>query len=249
VTLTGATHLLPLERAADIARLIDEHARAVTDDGDASATIDAGYDALIASGRVGARTRAALRARQHADDADYVPAALDMAALTALRAVIARVVPQTESGRLDLAARIDRELAAGHGDGWRFAQLPPDALAYRIALATIDDAARRAHGDGFARLDGARQDDLLTRIAAGRIGRADAEASGDRFSADQLRAWFEDLRADAVRAYIGHPRTLARIGYSGIANGGDGQPKSGFVRIGIGEREAWEPIGLADAAR
>jgi hypothetical protein len=64
-----------------------------------------------------------------------------------------------------------------------------------------------------------------------------------------MRSWFEDLRADAVKTYMGHPKTLARMGYSGIANGGDGEPKSGFVRVGIGEREAWEPIASADVVR
>ncbi len=52
-----------------------------------------------------------------------------------------------------------------------------------------------------------------------------------------------------MKAYLGHPRTLARIGYSGIANGGDGEPKTGFARIGIGERETWEPVARVDRAR
>jgi hypothetical protein len=64
-----------------------------------------------------------------------------------------------------------------------------------------------------------------------------------------LRAWFEDARADAVKLYVAHPDTLARLGYSGIANGGDGMPKSGFVRIGFGERESWEPIAFSDGPR
>ena len=60
-----------------------------------------------------------------------------------------------------------------------------------------------------------------------------------------MRLWFEDLSADAVRAYVAHPRTLARLGFSGIANGGDQPRKQGFVRLGAGEREAWEPVAQA----
>ncbi len=56
-----------------------------------------------------------------------------------------------------------------------------------------------------------------------------------------MKLWFEDLRGDAVKIYVSHPATLARMGYSGIANGGDGERKQGFVLLAAGEREAWEP--------
>ncbi len=64
-----------------------------------------------------------------------------------------------------------------------------------------------------------------------------------------MRVWFEDLRADAVKLYVAHPQTLAAMGYGGFANGGDGSPKTGFARIGLGEREAWEPIARTERAR
>jgi hypothetical protein len=35
---------------------------------------------------------------------------------------------------------------------------------------------------------------------------------------------------------------MARIGFDGFANGGDGARKQGFERLGAGEREAWEPL-------
>ena len=57
-----------------------------------------------------------------------------------------------------------------------------------------------------------------------------------------MKLWFEDVRFAAVRLYVAHPATLARIGYSGIAYGGDGPRKSGFVDFGIGRREPWEPL-------
>jgi len=58
----------------------------------------------------------------------------------------------------------------------------------------------------------------------------------------QMRLWFEDTRSAAVRLYVAHPATLARMGYSRIGYGGDGEPKSGFVRAGADEREAWESL-------
>ena len=44
-----------------------------------------------------------------------------------------------------------------------------------------------------------------------------------------------------MKIYVAHPATLARMGYSGVANGGDGARKQGFVLLGAGEREPWEP--------
>lgn len=233
VTIPGAKHLLPLEVPADVARLIDEHATDVS-------RRDA-YDALIASNRVGAATRAALVERAKADDAGYAPVAMDARAFATLRAVLARVVPQIGPEQIDLAARIDRELADGVGDGWRFATLPPDARAYGIGLATLDATAERECGRAFRALDDARADAILRRVAEGAPA-AEDPSEPHHFDAAQMRAWFEDLRAEAVKLYMAHPATLAAIGYSGIANGGDGSPKSGFVRVGLGEREAWEPL-------
>ena len=54
--------------------------------------------------------------------------------------------------------------------------------------------------------------------------------------------WFEDLRADLVRLWVAHPATMARIGFDGFANGGDGTRKQGFERLAAGERESWEPL-------
>ena len=109
-------------------------------------------------------------------------------------------------------------------------------------LATIDALSRGGHDTSFAALDAALQDALLRRVADGTIDDG-ASTAMLMLDAAQLRLWFEDLRADAVRTYLGHPNSLARIGYSGVANGGDGFPKSGFARAD--EREAWEPSAIA----
>ncbi len=84
-----------------------------------------------------------------------------------LRAVVDRVLPQPHALRIAIEARIDAMLASGEGDGWRFALLPPDADAYRIALRTLQKAARAAHGCDFEALEGRHQDELA---GAGRRG-------------------------------------------------------------------------------
>ncbi len=216
VTLPGAGHLLPMERPDELARLI---ATQITP----APPIDEAYRALIDSSRVSTGTRAALMPRAAPDDPDYAPATLSAGQLGTLRAVLDRVLPQPGPGRIDLAARIDAAFD-GPGEGWRFDALPPAKQAWRAGLDALD---------GFVRLDPAAQDALLSQAAAGHAAGA--------LSADQMRMWFEDLRAQAARLYVAHPATLARMGYSGIGYGGDGEPKPGFVRIGIGEREPWEP--------
>ena len=245
VTLPGAAHLLPLERPDEVARLIVEHAASAGQAAHAAPAIGAAYLALINSDRVGARTRETLLARARADDPAYQAAAMTMAQMTTLRAVVDRVLPQPAAGPgIDLGARIDRLLASGEGDGWRYALLPTDPEAYRAALRTLDQTARAAHGLDFAALDGSGQDEMLRRAAAGCL---DTGATGqDLLDARQMQLWFEDLRSDAVRLYVAHPATLARMGYGGIAYGGDGERKPGFVRIRAGEREAWEPVAEAD---
>ena len=199
----------------------------------AASGLEQRYQSLIDGARTSAGTRALLRARGQPDEPGP-PVALDAAAFATLRAVVARVLPQPEPAAFDLAARLDAQLAAGPGDGWRFAALPPDAEAYRLALATLQAA-------GFAALDGAGQDALLRRAGEGTLPAGGLDADG-------MRMWFQDLRADLVQLYVAHPATLARMGYSGVFYGGDGEPKPGFAAIGIGAREAWEPLSLQDAA-
>ncbi len=269
-TLARTGHLLPIERPAEVAALIagfldglrerdgrvaqgtsgvaaagsgaaqdgaaqDGVARDGRGDGVA---VGAAWRALLGSDRVSARTRAALLARTRRDDPGA--RAMSAAQLATLRLVVARVVPQPGGARIDLAARVDAALAAGGGDGWRLAGMPPDAELCAAGLDTLEAAARRAGGAGFAGLADAAQDALLGRVAAGTpdVG----EAGPGRLDAAQMRLWFDEVRSMAVRAYVAHPATLARMGYGGIGYGGDGERLEGFVRLGIGAREDWEPV-------
>jgi hypothetical protein len=180
--------------------------------------------------------RAALAVRALADDPGYTPSVLSNSQLQTLRTVADRVVPQT--GRsIDLAARIDAQLATGRGDGWRFADMPADREAYALAL---DGLA------GFGALAEAEQDDRLKRLAAGEfvagVEPDDGPRNGPALSAQQMAHWFEDLRADLVRLWLAQPATMARIGFDGFANGGDGPRKQGIERLAADERESWEPL-------
>ncbi len=230
VTVPGAKHLLPDEQTDEVARLIAEHC------GLPAPGLGADTLALIQSDRVSARTRAVLLDRAAPDDPAYRPSAMSADDLVGLCAVLARVLPQGPGPVIDLAARLDALLAEGTGDGWRFADLPPDAEAYQTGLAALDAAAQAGSGRGFAALEDHAQDSLLTRAAAGDL------ATEGGWSGKQMQRWLEDVRAEAVKVYVAHPATLARIGYGGFAYGGDGDRLQGFHALEPGEREAWEPV-------
>lgn len=242
VTVDGVGHLLPLERPGRLAALLRDHLR---DRPRASPcappAVPSAYRALIASERVNSRLRAVLDARAEPDDPAYRPDALDPVELAILRAVLASVLPV--SG-IDLAARLDRRLADGLGDGWRYAALPPDADAYRAALRTLDAAARAAQGRPVVALDAEKRDALLALTQRGDL--TVPPSLGGRLDAARMQIWFEDLRADATKLWLAHPAALARIGFSGIGAGGDrpgaiadGLP--GFRAVGLDAPEPWEP--------
>ncbi|MCJ2143635.1 alpha/beta hydrolase [Methylobacterium sp. E-066] len=242
VTVDGVGHLLPLERPEALADLLRQHiADRPHADTAPAPEVPPAYSALIASERVNSRLRTALTERAEPDDPIYQPKTLDPVELTILRAACARVLP---APGLDIAARLDKRLASGAGDGWRFVALPPDPEAYRAALRTLDAAARAAHGRPFVVLDGREQDALLTLAERGDL--SVPETLGGRLDGDRMRFWFEDLRADAVRLWLAHPAALARVGFSGIGAGGDrpgpiadGLP--GFHEVGLDAPEPWEP--------
>lgn len=243
VALDGAGHLLPLERPEAVAELITDLVAEGAARRSTSPEVPQPYRALIDSDRVNSRLRAALVARAEPDASEYRSTWFDPMELALLRAVLDRVLPQGDAGRIDIAARIEARLAAGTGDGWRFAKLPEDGEAYRVALSTLDAAARSVHETGFLSLDGADQDALLQAASAGE--RLSPEGPTEGLDAEGMSLWFEDLRSDAVRIYLAHPASLARIGFGGIGAGGDDTDRMpGFVRVGIGDPEPWESAAL-----
>ena len=230
VSLADTGHLLPYERASEVAAEVVEFWESIAR---ASVPVAPEWGRLIASDRTAVEARALLARRAIADDAAYVPRALSAAELDTLRALADRLVPQPEGGRIDLAARIDADLASGRGDGWRPAGLPDDASAYRLGL----DAIAAVWPD-----EATGQDALIRAILAGE------PAPTSPWSSDSLRRWFDDLRTDLARTWLAHPASLARIGYDGFATSGPGSDPAGYVTLGAGERDPWEPIELGQEA-
>ncbi len=184
---------------------------------------------VIASSRTDVAVRAALARRALADDPAYRPRALAPGQLALLREVARRIVPQGDGATIDLAARLDRMIDAGEGDGWRPTGMSSDAEAYGAGLDAL--AAIWMRG-------ATAQDAVIRDVIDG------TAPSGDTLSPSQLSLWFEDARNDLARVWLSHPASLARVGYTGFATGGTGAEPAGFLELAAGRREDWEPEEL-----
>lgn len=225
VSLADTGHLLTYERSAEVAAEITALWESTT-----SPSVAPEWGRLIASDRTGIEERELLARRAITDDPNYAPQVLSPGQLATLRELADRLVPQSGAGRIDLAARIDADLAAGRGDGWRPSGLPDDAAAYRIGLEAVASIWPK---------DAAQQDDLVRRIIAG-------DVTAGTWSGDVLRRWFDDVRTDLARIWLAHPASLARVGYDGFATAGPGVQPAGYVSLGAGMRDPWEPTELGD---
>lgn len=194
---------------------------------------------LVPADRVSGRLSKALAERAEIDDISSAPRSLSSGQIVALRAILARVLPAAGDYGMDLALRLDRMMDEQDGNGWRYEALPTDPEAYKAGLDTLDAIVKAQNGCRFVDLSGEEQDGLLDAIQKTQGVAPEAAAP---FDAEQMALWFEEVRSDAVRHYVAHPAIMARIGYSGFANGGHaGERFAGFGEVGIDRRELWEP--------
>lgn len=235
--LEGCGHLAPVERPMDvverIAKLMNEYGTGLHS---RSASLSQGFEALIASDLTSPQTRAVFesRVRNRQPDDEHVLSAHERSTLQAL---CTRVIPRCS---FDLCACIESWLGFAEHDGWRDNRLPPDREAWRIGLRSLNAAARRAHSADFAACEGAQQDALLLQARerawhAGLLGEATGERSPlPHFDAEQMHAWFEDVRGELTKIYVADPRTMEQIGFTGFADEG------GFTQVRLGEFEEFE---------
>lgn len=223
-SLADTGHLIPLERAPEAAAAI---AHFVTDEVLAGPAIPDDWARLIAGDRVDAHARGALNRRAVPDDRGYAPRVLDLAQLTLLREIADLVVPQ-DGPAIDIAARVDAQLARGDGDGWRRDGLPPDPESYRAGLTTLA---------AVWPTDPVEREEVLRAAIEG------ASTAEGPLDAELLAAWLEDARVDLVRQWLAHPASMARTGFDGFATGGT-LPIRGYVHLELGRREDWEPAAV-----
>jgi gluconate 2-dehydrogenase gamma chain len=172
-------------------------------------------ESLLASDRLTEPTRVALWARL---DRRYgMPRVLGAVQMQTLKAASARLIPTPElAGIVDLAGAFDAKLAAGEGDGWRYAEAPPDRQLHSLGLDALDAAARARLGAAFCDLSPERQDALLAAAASGELD----------FGGLNAAVWFEELLSALVELHYAHPLVQVSIGYDGMADAGGVQAVS-----------------------
>lgn len=155
--------------------------------------------ALLASDQLTAPTRDALSGRLAWRRSE--PTALSTSRIEVLDAVARLLVPLGAlDDVVDLAGRLDADLARGTGDGWRYATMPTDSEALGLGLDRIEaDGLFAMQADGRLR--------YLERVRGGIDGWPVPSA-----------LWFEEVFAQLVQLAYGHPMVQLSIGYDGMAD-------------------------------
>ena len=188
------------------------------------------FKELLSTDHVSEPTRAALTQRL-ADTAaapTYEPQLLAPETYRLLVAVAARLFPQPEREQpIPLAPAVDKRLAQGDSDGWRYDAMPPDREAYRLGLGGIEQIAQSLFQQNFELLSAEQQDEVLKSLAGGNPpGAVWQEMPASRF--------FEEILAELTENYYAHPWAQDEIGYTGYAD----LPR--WERIGLNEKDARE---------
>ena len=176
-----------------------------------------------------ATTRSVILDRVH-----QVPSAhfFDAEQTHVLAAICARVLPQDDrddAHRIPIVPHIDRRLAAGENDGYRYEDMPPDPEAYLLALRAIDESAQSVFERTFLAATLSQQDELLRSL---HDGKPLCDHAAWRLMS--VKRFWTLLLSDCVDAYYSHPYAWDEIGF-----GGPAYPRA-YMRLANGEPETWE---------
>ena len=149
-----------------------------------------------------------------------------------MRAVVDRVLPQEDrehAYRIDVLAGIDERLFENRLEGYRYADMPPDQDAYRLAARAFEAHGHEQYGQSFHALDTTRQETLLRSVH-----HAEPLAAKELWSQMNIKRFWTMLVADCCSVYYAHPYAWDEIGF-----GGPAYPR-GYMRLEEGEPEPWE---------
>jgi hypothetical protein len=156
-----------------------------------------------------------------------------------LEALCARVVPQAHrppGRRVPVAPWIDQRCATGAHDGFRFEDMPPNAVAWTWGLEGLDQTARALGQAPFAGLDASGQDQVLETIRS-----TTGDPPGEVWQRMPARRWWVFVALRQITAvYYAHPYAWDEIGF-----GGPAYPR-GYFALNFGAPEPWEPRERTD---
>jgi hypothetical protein len=155
-----------------------------------------------------------------------------------LAAVAERIIPQAERSpdlRVPVAPFIDETLAKNETEGFREPDMPWHQEAWRLGLVGIEETSQALYKRPFVELDDSQQDSVLVCIEKG-------APPGQTWKQVPARKFFQQLVEQVATVYYAHPLAWSEIGWAGPAS-----PR-GYVRIGYGMRDPWEPVEKAAAS-
>lgn len=188
------------------------------------------FQELLPTSHLSEATRAELTQRlvETSQAAAYEPQFFAPETYQLFMAVAARLFPQPERPvPIPLIMAVDKRLAEGRSDGWRYDALPPDREAYRLGLGGIEQIAHALFQQAFEQLAPAQQDAVIESLASG-------TPPGETWQSLNATRFFEEMLAELTAVYYAHPWAQDEIGYTGYAD------LPGWTKIGLNEKEARE---------
>ena len=122
---------------------------------------------LLESDFVTIETRRVLQERLNAEET--APRFFDEREFEILKAVCETLAPSEVVPGWFVAQEIDKRLSENAGNGWRYAEMPPDADAYKTGLKVLDDLAKEIFQADFAALETEKRRDIFKRCSFGRV--------------------------------------------------------------------------------
>lgn len=126
------------------------------------------------------------------------------------------------------AIAIDKRLAAGKADGWRYDTMPDDRIAYISGIDGIEEFAFGMFKKPFHKLYLSDQLYLLDKIQKG-------ETIGNNWKKIIPALFFEDLLTEVTAIFYSHPYSQQQIGFVGMADA------NGWYNISLNSKDAIEP--------
>jgi len=144
-----------------------------------------------------------------------------------LEAFCDTVTGQDSDPRVPVLGMIDQKLHEGRREGYRYADMPEDAVAWKLVARGLDQAALERGCPSFATAAPDVRVDVCQSFSVG-------ELRGGMWEELPVgHAWTVTMR-DVVAAFYSHPWAWNEIGF-----GGPAYPR-GHARLGIGLRDSWE---------
>nr|ACL37105.1 hypothetical protein [uncultured bacterium fCS1] len=125
------------------------------------------------------------------------------------------------------AIAIDKRLAAGKADGWRYDVMPDDRIALVIGIDGIDEFAFAMFKKPFQELYISDQIYLLEKIQRG-------ETIGNNWKEIIPALFFEELLVEVTAVFYSHPVVQHEIGFVGMADA------NGWKNIGLNSKDIIE---------